>query len=327
MTWDDLTWAAAGRFVVGWPLTVLLLVVLGLLARWLLHRMIDRLVRRTEDGVLPDRLAHLGSDPSRRQQRTRTMGSLLKSIITGVVFSVVGMMILSEFVDIGPILASAGILGVALGFGAQSLVKDFLSGIFMIFEDQYGVGDVIDAGEATGTVEAVGLRVTRLRDIDGTVWYVRNGEIIRVGNKSQNWARTVLDVGVAYGEDITRVRRILEEVAHSLWEDEEFRGVIIEEPEVWGVEDLAADAVTVRVTLKTAPLEQWRVARVMRERIKSRFDIEGIEIPFPQRVVWQRSDAAGPDDAAGTPPDDDDPGADDQASGSTGADPKQEQQA
>ncbi|MCA9764726.1 MAG: mechanosensitive ion channel family protein, partial [Gemmatimonadetes bacterium] len=128
-------------------------------------------------------------------------------------------------------------------------------------------------------------------DVDGTVWYVRNGEIIRIGNKSQNWARSVLDVGVAYGEDLARVRRILEEVAHTLWEDDEFQGVIIEEPEVWGVEDLAADAVTVRVTLKTAPLEQWRVARVMRERIKARFDHEGIEIPFPQRVVWQRSEA------------------------------------
>jgi moderate conductance mechanosensitive channel len=293
MTWDDVTWEAVGRFAVGWPLTIAILIVLGLLSRWLLHRLVDRLVRRTEDGVLPERLAHLGSDPSRRLQRTRTMGSLLKSIISGVVFSIVGMMILSEFVDIGPILASAGILGVAFGFGAQSLVKDFLSGIFMIFEDQYGVGDVIDAGEATGTVEAVGLRVTRLRDIDGTVWYVRNGEIIRIGNKSQNWARTVLDVGVAYGEDLARVRRILEEVAHTLWEDEEFRGVVIEEPEVWGVEDLAADAVTVRVTLKTAPLEQWRVARVMRERIKARFDHEGIEIPFPQRVVWQRSEPNG----------------------------------
>jgi small conductance mechanosensitive channel len=160
----------------------------------------------------------------------------------------------------------------------------------MIFEDQYGVGDVVDAGEATGTVEAVGLRVTRLRDLDGTVWYIRNGEIVRIGNKSQNWARSVLDIGVAYSEDLTRVRRILEEVAHGLWDDEEFRDVVIEEPEVWGVEDLAADAVTMRVTLKTAPLQQWRVSRVMRERIKARFDHEGIEIPFPQRVVWQRQD-------------------------------------
>jgi small conductance mechanosensitive channel len=286
MTWNDL-----GHLIVGRPLTILGLVVLGLVARWLLHRLVDRVTRRAEDGLLPDRLSQLATDPTRRTQRARTVGSLLKSIVSGITVAVVGTMILSEFVNIGPILASAGILGVALGFGAQSLVKDFLSGIFMIFEDQYGVGDVVDAGEATGTVEAVGLRVTRLRDVDGTVWYIRNGEIVRVGNKSQNWARTVLDIGVAYDTDLTRVRRILEEVAHGLWEDDEFRGVVIEEPEVWGVEALAPDAVTIRVTLKTAPLEQWRVARVMRERIKARFDHEGIEIPFPQRVVWQRTEA------------------------------------
>ena len=128
---------------------------------------------------------------TRRVQRAQTMGSLLKSIITGVVVAVVGTMMLSELgVDIAPIIASAGIIGVALGFGSQTLVKDFLSGIFMIFEDQYGVGDVVDLGEASGTVEAVSLRVTRLRDVNGTVWYVRNGEILRVGNMSQNWART-----------------------------------------------------------------------------------------------------------------------------------------
>ena len=202
-------------------------------------------------------------------------------------------MVLTELgVNVAPIIASAGIVGVALGFGAQSLVKDFLSGIFMIFEDQYGVGDVVDLGEASGTVEAVSLRVTRLRDVNGTVWYVRNGEILRVGNMSQNWARTVLDIDVAYGEDLAKVRRVLQEVAHDLWEDEDFKGLIIEEPEVWGVEALDPDGVTVRVTLKTAPLEQWEVAREMRERIKARFDYEGIEIPFPQRVVWHRDDAS-----------------------------------
>ena len=279
----------AGELIFGRPLTVVGLLLLGLVVRWVLHRVVDRITSRAEDGLLPDRLSHLATDPTRRTQRARAVGSLIKSIISGVTVAVIGTMMLSEFVNIGPILASAGILGVALGFGAQSLVKDFLSGIFMIFEDQYGVGDVVDAGEATGTVEAVGLRVTRLRDLDGTVWYIRNGEIVRIGNKSQNWARSVLDIGVAYHEDIARVRRILEEVARGLWEDEEFHGVIIEEPEVWGVEALDADAVTIRLTLKTAPLEQWRVARVMRERIKSRFDHEGIEIPFPQRVVWQRS--------------------------------------
>ena len=167
-------------------------------------------------------------------------------------------------------------------------MKDFLAGIFMIIEDQYGVGDVVDVGEASGTVEAVGLRVTRLRDVNGTVWYVRNGEILRVGNMSQNWARTVLDIPVAFSEDLHRVRQVLKDVAHTMWDDEEYNELIIEEPEVWGVERWDPDGVVVRVTLKTAPLEQWAVAREMRERIKGRFDYEGIEIPLPQRVVWHR---------------------------------------
>ena len=186
------------------------------------------------------------------------MGDLLKSVITGVLVAIFGTMILSQLgVNIAPIIASAGILGIALGFGAQSLVKDFLSGMFMIFEDQFGVGDVIDVGEAIGTVEAVTLRVTRLRDLDGTVWYVPNGEILRVGNKSQNWSRAVVDVGVGYDEDLARAKRVLGEVAHDLWEDEDFRSVIIEEPEVTGVEALTPDSITLRVLVKTAPLEQW----------------------------------------------------------------------
>jgi small conductance mechanosensitive channel len=191
--------------------------------------------------------------------------------------------------NIGPVLASAGIIGVALGFGSQTLVKDFLSGIFMIFEDQYGVGDVVDLGEASGTVEAVSLRVTRLRDANGTVWYMRNGEIIRVGNMSQNWARTVLDVQVSAREDLAKVRRVLAEVSDELWKDEDFEGVIIEEPEIWGIEAMTPDAITLRVTLKTAPMEQWRVARAMRERIKARFDHEDIKAPYPTSVVMNRS--------------------------------------
>ncbi len=274
-------WREVGQRLLGWPLAVVGLIVGGLVVRWLLFRVIDRIVRRTEDGVLPDRMAALSTtDPSRRVQRARTMGSLLKSIISGVTFAVVGTMILSEFVNIAPIIASAGIAGVALGFGAQSLVKDFLSGIFMIFEDQYGVGDVVDAGEATGTVEAVGLRVTRLRDGNGTVWYVRNGEILRVGNMSQSWARTVLDIAVSYTEDIDRAKAVLEQVADDLWHDPEYKSLVIAEPQVW-VEDLGADRVTMRVVLKTAPMEQWRVARELRARIKTTFDDEGIKVPPP----------------------------------------------
>ncbi len=291
-------------WIVGKPSALVGLIVLGLVVRWLLHRVIDRIVRSAEVGMLPNRLSrkisggkmgaalNMREDTgyTRRAQRAATMGSLLKSIVSGVIFTVIALMAISELgYDIAPLIASAGIIGVALGFGSQALVKDFLSGIFMIFEDQYGVGDVVDLGEASGTVEAVSLRVTRLRDVNGTVWYVRNGEILRVGNMSQNWARTVLDVTVGYKEDLVRVRRTLEEVAHDLWEDEDFTGLIIEEPEVWGVESLGVDGIVVRVTLKTAPMEQWRIARAMRERVKARFEHEGIDLAVAQRVMWQES--------------------------------------
>jgi moderate conductance mechanosensitive channel len=293
-------------WLIGLPLAVLSLVALAFIIRFVCNRLVDRLVSRAQEGVLPDRVGRMSlrrrrsdapasqtaydlATQTRRVQRAKTMGDLLKSVITGVLVAVFGTMVLAQVgVNIAPIIASAGIIGIALGFGAQSLVKDFLSGVFMIFEDQYGVGDVIDVGEATGTVEAVSLRVTRLRDLDGTVWYVPNGEILRVGNKSQNWSRAVVDVGVGYDEDIGRARRVLSEVAHDLWEDEDYRSVIIEEPEVTGVEALNPDAITLRVLVKTAPLEQWGVARELRQRVKARFDHEGIEIPFPQRVVWHR---------------------------------------
>ena len=314
----DNAWAAwAINWFLAKPLAVLGIILLAVLVRWLLHRLINRLTEEASDGILPGKLSRrkVTEDDekvtisttvaaARREQRAQTMGSLLRSISTGVVFAIAAIMVLSEIgVDVAPLIASAGILGVALGFGAQSLVKDFLSGVFLVFEDQFGVGDVVDLGEAVGTVEAFGLRVTRLRDVNGTVWYVRNGEILRVGNQSQNWARTVLDVPVAYDEDLHRVQTVLGEVAHGMWEDEDYQHVIIEEPEVWGVQALTPDAIQVRVVLKTAPLEQWAVAREMRQRIKARFDHEGIEIPLPQRVVWHRSvpERDGAPDRAGAP--------------------------
>ncbi|WP_240311634.1 mechanosensitive ion channel family protein [Nocardioides houyundeii] len=299
--------------LIGRPLTIAMLVLLALVARWVLHRLVDRVVRRAEAGMVPDRFtraavttsARLGRSAensprdlaanTRRAQRSRTMGSLLKSIINGVLLAVTFTMVLSELdVDITPIIASAGILGLALGFGAQTLVKDFLSGIFMIVEDQYGVGDVVDLGEASGTVEAVSLRVTRVRDINGTVWYVRNGEILRVGNMSQNWARAVLDLTVAYDSDLLRVREVLTEVTHAMWQDEDFRDRVIEEPESPGVEAMTVDGVTVRVSLKTAPMEQWAVARELRERIKARFDQEGIVMPHTRYVTWTPEKAPVP---------------------------------
>ncbi|WP_231122973.1 mechanosensitive ion channel family protein [Nocardioides sambongensis] len=279
-------WSGA---MIGRPLAILGLLLLGFVLRWALHRVVDRLAKRAERGVLPDRIDV--ANATRRKQRAATMAGVFKSIITGLIVVIIATMILSEIgVNIAPIIASAGIIGLALSFGAQSLVKDFVSGTFIFIEDQYGVGDVVDLGEAIGTVEAVTLRMTRLRALDGTVWYVPNGEIMRVGNQSQNWARAVVDVGVGYGEDLARVQQVLREIAHEVWADEDFNGIVIEEPEVTGVENLAADAVTLRVLVKTAPLQQWAVARSLRQRIKARFDYEGIEIPFAQRVVWHRDE-------------------------------------
>ncbi len=284
------TLAHGATWLIGKPLAIVLIVIGAVLVRWIASMAIDRVVKRAEAAPLP------GAQPfNRRAQRARSLGSLLKSITTTVVFGIAFVMVLSEVgMDVAPILASAGVLGLAIGFGAQNLVKDFLSGVMMMIEDQYGVGDVVDLGEAIGTVENVGLRVTRVRDIDGTVWYVRNGEILRVGNQSQNWARTVLDISVSYSEDLARVRELLRDVAHSLWDDEDYRDIIIEEPEVWGVQNLAPEGVVVRVTLKTAPMEQWNVAREMRERVKSRFDHEGIVMVLPQRVLWQRDPTSDP---------------------------------
>jgi len=190
--WSD----KAYELLVARPATILVILVVALVVRWLIVRMINRLVRRATEGTVSRVLAHtkaggmladLGpAASSRRRERALTMGSVLKSITTGVISTITVITILAEVgVDVAPILTGAGILGVALGFGAQNFVKDFISGILMILEDQYGVGDKVDTGMASGTVEAVGLRVTRLRADDGVVWYVRNGEILRVGNESQ----------------------------------------------------------------------------------------------------------------------------------------------
>ncbi|MFH7323456.1 MULTISPECIES: mechanosensitive ion channel family protein [Aeromicrobium] len=287
-------WTWTPEDVVAWLLDVpgraLLIVLIAIAMRWLAHRFINRLTGRAAKGAVPGVLANSkagvfladlrNGSSERRRQRAETMGSLLRSIASGVIWSIAFVMVLGVFgLPIAPLLTGAGVAGVALGFGAQTLVKDFLSGIFMILEDQYGVGDAVDVGEAVGTVEAVGLRVTRLRDVNGTVWYVRNGEILRVGNHSQEWARTVLDVTVAYDSDLELVQQILREEAHGLFTDSTLSAVIIEEPEVWGVERFDKDGAVVRTVLKTAPLHQADVGRALRSRVLRRFDENGIRIP------------------------------------------------
>jgi moderate conductance mechanosensitive channel len=261
-----------------------------LLAAWVANRLARRAIRRlvasmTDDGGLaalraPAALARTGEIPSlRRAQRAETVGSLLASVASFGIWTLAGLMALGTLgLDLGPLIAGAGIVGVAVGFGSQNLVRDFISGIFMLMEDQYGVGDVVDAGPATGTVEGVGLRTTRLRDVNGTLWHIPNGEIRRVGNRSQGWARALVDVEVAYSTDLDDATRTIERVAHELWTDERWAPKILEEPEVWGVEELGPDGIRVRLVAKTRPLEQWNVARELRARLKVAFDRAGIEV-------------------------------------------------
>ena len=227
----------------------------------------------------------------RSSQRARTLGALLRSIASVSIYGLAVMMALAEFdVDLGPLIAGAGIVGVALGFGSQSLVKDFLSGIFMLLEDQYGVGDVIDAGETVGVVEEVKLRTTQVRDIYGTLWHIPNGEIRRVANMSQDWGQVVLDMEVAYDTDIGTAVAVIKEVADGVWRDQLPNATITEEPAIAGVQAFGDNAIAIRLIAKTEPGEQFATARELRGRLKEAFDEAGIEIPFPQRTVWMKSD-------------------------------------
>jgi moderate conductance mechanosensitive channel len=268
------------------------IVVLALVINYLLRRTIRRSVAKIaatggHERLSLDQRRAVTVDPARalagerRIQRTQALGSVLSSGVSVIVFTTAIVMILGEMgVSLGPILASAGIAGVALGFGAQNLIKDFLAGIFVVVEDQYGVGDVIDAGLASGTVEEVGLRITRLRDLNGVIWYVRNGEVVRVGNRTQGWAMATIDVMVAYDEDLGKVNSIIERVTAELAEDEQWKSKIVEKAQILGVESVAGDAVTIRVMIKTAPLVSLDVARELRARLKEAFDDAGVRVPL-----------------------------------------------
>lgn len=300
--------AEIADFMIGKPLTILAI----LAGAWIVNRLLKRSVKRTlramHSGAVRERIgavrrrtpnALLETEVTslRAEQRITALTSVLRSVLTFVIFLIAGFLILGEIgLEIGPLLAGAGIIGVALGFGAQSLVKDFLSGLFILVEDQFGVGDIVDLDQQTsGTVEAVSLRTTRLRAVDGTVWYVPNGDISRVGNKSQHWSRALLDIDVAYETDIEHAKSVIKQVADGLWQE---RDDIIEEPEVWGVETLGPNSVVIRLVVKTLPSDQYAVSRELRQRLKAEFDAEGIEFPSPRQMGWNRG---VPDGARGAP--------------------------
>jgi small-conductance mechanosensitive channel len=296
------TVAVATDFLLGKSISILAIVLVALLVNRLARRAIKNALRGLSHGGVRERLGafrrrtpsallETGEVSIRATQRIEALATVLRSVISVVVALIAALMVLGELgVDLAPLLAGAGILGIAIGFGSQALVKDFLSGFFILVEDQFGVGDIVELEPGvSGTVEAVSLRTTRLRAVDGTVWHVPNGEIRRVGNMSQHWSRALLDVDVAYGTDLAHAREVIKRVADEVWRES---GDVLEEPDLWGVENLGPHAVTLRLVVKTTPSQQYQVSRQIRERLKSEFDSEGIEIPFPQQTVWMRPDPA-----------------------------------
>ena len=221
-----------------------------------------------------------GTTDERHLARVKTMGSVLTNAVDIIVVLLVLLTVMRVLaIPLEPVLAASGIGGIALAFGAQSLIKDYISGMLMIFEDQFGVGDLIDTGEVVGTVEEVGLRVTRLRDAQGQVWYVRNGEILRIGNQSQGWSTGTVDVPIATGEDTERAIAVLREVTAQVFADEKYAEVLLEEPNVAGVDKVVAGTTTIRIFAKTAPNQHWGVQRDLLERSVAALRRAGIKAP------------------------------------------------
>jgi small conductance mechanosensitive channel len=285
------TWLAIG-------LRVLLILVIAAVLRVMVRRAITKLIDRMNRSVGSVDGAGLGGllvNVERRRQRSQAIGSVLRSVASFLILGTAALMILGTFqINLAPLLASAGVAGVAIGFGARNLVTDFLSGVFMILEDQYGVGDMIDAGVASGEVIEVGLRVTKLRGDNGEIWYVRNGEVKRIGNLSQGWATAGVDVTVRADEDLEKVRRTLSEVGEKMSREEPWNELLWGPIEVLGLESVLLDSMVVRVTAKTMPGKALTVERELRWRIKRAFDAADIQIVGGPPVLTPEEPDADP---------------------------------
>lgn len=287
---ESLTWS--------WPDTpiAIAIVLLGsLVVHWLLNHgikiVVEHTIRRSEarrrgETSRAERLLAraAGLTSERHRQRAATIGSLLRSLSAFVIASIAIMTVMSVVgIPLAPLLTSAGVGGIALAFGAQSLVKDFLSGFFMIAEDQYGVGDWIDTGTVQGTVEEVGLRITRIRDGNGMVWYIRNGEITRIGNVSQGWSTSTIDIPVAYDEDPEKVMDVLRRVVAQIDASPEWKEQLLESPSVLGIDSIKGGQLTFQISIKSPPNQQWGVAREIRERAQQELTRAGVKGPTPQQ--------------------------------------------
>jgi small-conductance mechanosensitive channel len=293
----------AGNFwdVWGTPIYVVGVVVVAVLLRIALHFVVRRVVERIVTGVkkrqrVTDTQA-LTATPLhavRTVQRARTLGSVLNNIVTVVIVVVAVLLIITA---INPAITGAfslitAALGAGLGFGAQNIVRDVLNGLFLVIEDQLGVGDVVDTGQATGVVENVAIRTTSIRDVNGTLWYVRNGEILRVGNMSQGWARVIIDLAVPYDADIHAVQERMLQTANDLVDEDRWLPTVLERPEIWGLESISSEALVIRLVLKTRTSARDDVARELRVRLKAALDEMGVKLPSLNTVVLSGFDGA-----------------------------------
>jgi small-conductance mechanosensitive channel len=312
---DSRRWAELADIVFAKPLTIVVILAVA----WLAQRLVDRVIQRFERTMagehpptrrlkrrlrktslgqrLPERVLATGAYSVRSAARAATLGVVLRSLGAFAIWAIAAITILGELgINLGPLIAGAGIAGVALGFGAQSLVKDFLAGMFILVEDQYGVGDVLDAGDLAGThvigtVEAVSLRTTKVRDVDGTVWHIPNGQVVRVGNRSQQWGQAVVQAIVGPTADLEQAQEIVKETADAMRSDEEWRRKILKDPEVWGVDAVSPEAVTILVAVRTLPDARYPVMRELRRRIKAALDEAGVPPPVVPGVSAPRPPA------------------------------------
>ena len=264
--------------------------VLRVVLHFVIRRVVDRIVtgvKRRQNVIDTQLLISSPLAAARVVQRTRTLGSVLGNLVT-VVIVVVALLLIITKIDaniLGSFAIITAALGAGLGFGAQNIVKDVLNGLFMVAEDQLGVGDVVDLGPATGVVESVGIRVTQIRSVDGTLWFVRNGEILRVGNHSQGWARVIIDLAVPYSSDVEAVQEGMLGAAVEMSESSEWSSRILEKPEIWGIESISAEALVMRLVVKTRTAVKEDVARELRLRLKRALDILGVSLPPLNSIV------------------------------------------
>lgn len=300
--WED---EEIRSWVVERPVKIVIILLIAVIAQWVLRRIINQLAAKaskTPSGATIPRLprgpkatkaereeesrqqaAMNRSQENRRKSRIKTLAGVSKSAVGIIIWSLVALLILDQLgVNIAPLIASAGVVGVALGFGAQSLVKDFLSGIFMLLEDQYGIGDTINVGEEIiGDVEDITLRVTKLRDIDGTLWTVRNGEILRIGNFSDHYAICRLQIPVGLSNNAKEAWRVIEDAANQAVKDPEIVNEVIDEPVINGISDWEPDYISYRISIKTMPGQQWHVQRHAQAHILDAMQEAGISTPYP----------------------------------------------